>query len=936
MRVFQFIVFFLVFGATLKAQELPPVQNYLPQEYLAGNQNWGIAQDDDRNLYFANNAGLLTYNGSQFKLYNSPNSTILRSVNARDDKIFTGAYMDFGYWQKDEKGLLNYTSLVKELNIDVVEDEQFWNILFIDKYIAFQSLNNIYLYDSEIEQIQLIAADDVLLKSYKLENTIFYQVSAQGLYKIEGGKPKLLFSSEVYLNDVIVSIHYNASRELILLTQNNGFFVYDAVRGVKKWEVQSNEILARESVYSAIPTNDGELIVGTVANGLYKVDTTGAIVAHLNQSKGLANNTVLSTFEDMDGNAWLGLDNGISVVNFHSPFRVFQDVEGELGTVYTSAVFEDHLYLGTNQGLFSKPLNDQDDFKLIPGTRGQVWKLKEVKGTLFCGHNLGTFIIHNDAAHMISYVTGAWDFKTISWNDDLIVQGNYSGLFVLQRKGDTWELRNKLEGFDISSRFFEIYDQQTILVSHEYKGVFKLDIAEDLQRVNDYQIISEDSNGAKSGLVKYQGEILYGYNNGILKYDAAQEKLVKDTIYSQGLLENTEYVSGKLIADDKQDLLWGFTQDGLVYFGSASLDQELVARRIAFPSQKRKDMQGYENLVSLGENQYLLGFAGGYSIFDLEDFDTNSYTIQLQSVENKFRESEAQYFSTLSEKDFEAKLNNPAFTFSVPVYGKFQAVEYQYRLLGLYENWSPWTTETSAYFENLPHGDYTFEVRARVNNQLTENTIQYSFAIARPWYISILAIILYVIAFVALLILFHLNNRRYYNRQREKLIERNKRELEMANVKNEGELIKLRNEKLQDDVESKNRELAVSTMSMVKKNELLNKIKKDLLSAKNKDDIRGVIKNIDKSLNNNKDWEFFEEAFNNADTDFLHKIKDLHPNLTPSDLKLCAYLRLNLSSKEIAPLLNISVRSVEIKRYRLRKKMELEHEASLTDYILSI
>ncbi|MEM6517122.1 MAG: LuxR C-terminal-related transcriptional regulator [Bacteroidota bacterium] len=97
-----------------------------------------------------------------------------------------------------------------------------------------------------------------------------------------------------------------------------------------------------------------------------------------------------------------------------------------------------------------------------------------------------------------------------------------------------------------------------------------------------------------------------------------------------------------------------------------------------------------------------------------------------------------------------------------------------------------------------------------------------------------------------------------------------------------------------------------------------------------------VIKIIDKNINNKDDWKFFQEAFNNADKDFLKKIKSIHPNLTPNDLRLCAYLRLNLTSKEIAPLLNISPKSVEVKRYRLRKKMNLEHQEGLTDYILAI
>ena len=74
----------------------------------------------------------------------------------------------------------------------------------------------------------------------------------------------------------------------------------------------------------------------------------------------------------------------------------------------------------------------------------------------------------------------------------------------------------------------------------------------------------------------------------------------------------------------------------------------------------------------------------------------------------------------------------------------------------------------------------------------------------------------------------------------------------------------------------------------------------------------------------------------NTDKEFFKKIKSLHPALTSNDLRLCAYLRLNLTSKEIAPLLNISVRSVEIKRYRLRKKMDLTHEQGLVEYILAV
>ena len=178
--------------------------------------------------------------------------------------------------------------------------------------------------------------------------------------------------------------------------------------------------------------------------------------------------------------------------------------------------------------------------------------------------------------------------------------------------------------------------------------------------------------------------------------------------------------------------------------------------------------------------------------------------------------------------------------------------------------------------------------------------------------------------------------KRYYKKQRERLLRKKTREFEVKELENNQKLMRFKNDKLREDIEAKNRELGMSTMNLIKKNEFLNSLKKELTDVEDGKALKHVIKIIDKNINNTDDWNLFQEAFNNADKDFLKKIKQLHPSLTANDLRLCAYLRLNLSSKEIAPLLNISPRSVEVKRYRLRKKMELAHETSLTNYILEL
>jgi DNA-binding CsgD family transcriptional regulator len=172
-----------------------------------------------------------------------------------------------------------------------------------------------------------------------------------------------------------------------------------------------------------------------------------------------------------------------------------------------------------------------------------------------------------------------------------------------------------------------------------------------------------------------------------------------------------------------------------------------------------------------------------------------------------------------------------------------------------------------------------------------------------------------------------------------KLIEENNRLLEIKELEIEQQLMKLENEKLILDVDLKNKELAATSMNLNSKNELLAFIKEDLKKtseSNNSLSVKSVIRTINKNITEEDSWKVFKEAFDNADKDFLKKIKQAHSSLTPNDLRLCAYLRLNLSSKEIAPLLNISLRSVEIKRYRLRKKMDLHHEQGLVEYIISV
>ncbi|RZL14068.1 MAG: transcriptional regulator, partial [Pedobacter sp.] len=156
-------------------------------------------------------------------------------------------------------------------------------------------------------------------------------------------------------------------------------------------------------------------------------------------------------------------------------------------------------------------------------------------------------------------------------------------------------------------------------------------------------------------------------------------------------------------------------------------------------------------------------------------------------------------------------------------------------------------------------------------------------------------------------------------------------------------IIKLQTENLHAELAAKNRELSNSAMSLVYKNELLNNLSNDILKLRDEhgnklaeEQVRKIQKVISDGLNDERDWDLFEHSFNEAHESFFRKLKANHPTLVPNDLKLCAYLRMNMSSKEIASLLNITLRGVEIRRYRLRKKLEVSHDKNLSEFLMEL
>ena len=604
--------------------------------------------------------------------------------------------------------------------------------------------------------------------------------------------------------------------------------------------------------------------------------------------------------------------------------------------MYTSLIFNDRLYVGTNQGLFVFD-KKADKFNKIAKTEGQVWKLRVIDNTLFCCHTNGVFQIDDSKARRLEATKGTWDIKTIPGNPDLLITGTYEGLVLLSKKrNNKWQFYKRIQGLNFSSRFFEFLSIDKLLVSHGYKGLFTYQLASNYNSIE--LLYKQQHKGVGATIFPFKGGIKYATLDGLYTINPFNTVARPDTTLNN-LLKNKYYKPKSIfLGEEGTSNIWNFTDKGLLNLYESTYNKEFTLKHIELPSSLIEGLgvAGFENIANLNGEQYIIGLSEGYVSLTISEMEFEGIPVTIDRVIAIDENKQERLLDLQKPISLEANQNSLILQYALDNHNKFVEPTVLYKLTED-EGWSEVPENaTQLVLNNLMPGDYQVSLATRNNEKIYEQKGQFHFSIKKPWYTTRTAIIGYVALVFMLLFFIHKRNEAIHKKRQQRIEKENEEKLRRKKIKAKREVVKLKNEKLKDEISTKNKELATATMNIIKKNEFLNQVKNQLIKVKTVNDVKSVVKTIDKNINNKDDWHQFEKAFNNADKDFLFKIKEKHPALTANDLRLCAYLRLNLSSKEIAPLLNISLRSVEVKRYRLRKKLELPHEANLIDYIINV
>ena len=949
-----------IFALTTSAQ-IPTLRNFSPIEYNGGTQNWQISEIRDNLMAFANNHGLIVFDGENWQIHRVANYTSVRSVafDAKKLCVYAGASDEFGYFDINTATFnVEYHSLSKLLPANMRIFGEIWKIhLLPSGEVLFQGREHLFSLRQGNKLITLKTAGAI--DNSSLVGDRVYVSTNTGIYIYHGGKlSPLPGTGNLTGKRVSGVVQYNG--KVMFVTMSDGLFIYDG-HTATPFELDISPLLKDNNVFCAA-AGKRYIGFGTIKNGLIVKDLQTGSNYYVNTNTGLQNNTVLSMSFDSLDNIWLGLDMGLSYVMLESSYGNLLGANNTIGTGYTSAISGNQLYMGTNQGLFSIPFPLQNSIlppkaQTVEGVVGQIWSLQNIDGTLLCGANDGAYIVGAGTVRRIDGLGGTWGFRKLNDHPGYLLTCDYDGLAVLKQEGGSITLHSRLSNFHEASGNFEQDSDGSIWLSHWHKGVWHFRLSDDMTRVENLEyyhngagLVADDNNL----VCKIDGRVYVSSVDGFHQYDERNRKL-KHCDWMNNLF-NT-YGEALHVTQAPDGMIIAYKADYLAV-AERQHNGKYQSRQVGYGNMVQQMQMGLGNIGFLENRQIVLNSNNGFFVMRPQKKDAAKTNHVMVSRIYSTNTGDTLVYMRCPELVKEEvvlphSLNSIRIEYVMPEYRGEKGVLYSCYLEGYEKEMSTMSHSSSKEYTKLEKGKYIFHVKARNLVDGTESESQIVIRILPAWYETWWAYLLYIILAVTGMwaLLRYMNLRaekelRKVKKEKERQMKEQQMEFHLAEEKKEKELAKLRSKQLEVELKHKSSELSDSAMNLVRKNDMLQAIDQNMeqlsesvrreeTKARLVKKIGDIRKEIKMHMNDDDNWNKFEENFNLVYDNFSQKIMEAFPQLKKSDLKLCVYLRMGLSSKEMASLLNTSVRSIETARYRLRKKLDIDTGSNLTDFIQS-
>ncbi|HLP05172.1 MAG TPA: triple tyrosine motif-containing protein [Paludibacter sp.] len=937
----------------------PLVRNFTRSDYNAGNQNWGIAQSGSNSMYFANNSGLLEFDGRHWTTYPITNGTNVRAVLAgMDGRFYASTFNDFGYYEEKKNGGFVYYSLFGKVRGNHVHSNELFAIHQGERKIYFRGENTVYEYDGKT--VRAIRLNYKIDASACVHNVLFVASEQKGVFMLNGRFFVRIPGSEALVNKKVVSILPFQGNKILFATSFNGVYIFDGST-VMPYHTNFDDFLVKNQVFCAA-TNGKQLVFGTVQRGVVIQDIASNKVTYINTYTGLQNNTILSATFDNQQNLWLGLDKGIDYVMLNTPIMNMFGTNNLYGSGYTSILDRDILYFGTNQGLYfaTYPLPESMlpvQLQLMKGMEGQVWCLDKVGNTLFCGNDQGGFILNNGCAERIVGLPGTWSFKPVVNQPGMVLGCSYQGLFILKKQGEKWSFSHFIKGkFHESSPMFEQDGDGSLWFSHWQKGLFRLELDPGMDSITHIELYNRQKgfpSNRNNTLFRIGKEIVFSSERGFYTYNKRTDRMQPHAKWNNLFSSTPAYI--RLHETPKGDV-W-CVSGRFIGLAKKLPDNSYRMDSLTYNILQPKIITGFEHFNFINQSNVILNTEDGFCLIDMDEkpvpgnvFKVFLHTVSVTNNNISMVAGKRGLNGNLPEK-FSHDQNSLRFQFVAPEYRGEGLVKYSYKLENYDANWSEFSPDDIKEYTQLPKGNYVFRVRAHDILEKGVAECSFHFVVLPAWYETQVAYLVYGVLLVMAIVglIFYVNHKSKkgamaMEMKKEQELEQQKQQFEAETSEKKREIKELKRQQLQHELRHKSQELASSTMNLIRKNEMLlnimDNISKVSSEIRNSPDTASILsqlgkmeRSIKQNIENDDNWKRFEENFDLVYENYLKRLGETYSDLNTSDKRLCAYLKMDLSSKDIASLMNMSVRSVEMSRYRLRKKMGLDRDTNLSDYL---
>lgn len=892
------------------------VRNIDAGEYRGDVQVWDLVSDSDGHLYAATGGGLSVWDGIRWSVYPTSDLPIFRCLayDAQTGRIYAGADNEFGYFVRDSYGGYEYTRLHRNPRSEV--PEIFWRIILHDGAGYFQTHEQIYRYDLQSGRIAPVLTEGTVGYIHAVGDEIWFQ---NGSALCELRPDGAVVKTGIALSDRVVAVHPQDGG-YILITERSGIFAWNG-EALHPVDRQLNALLARVRLFAADRTSDGRYLLGSVMDGLYVVDDKWQIDRHFGMREGLLHTTVLTVAQTAAGDIWLGLDGGMARIEASGAGTVVTSRWQEIGSVYDVAQYEGTLYAGTNKGLFR--YDGDGAFRLIEGTQGQVWRLIRADDALVVCHDAGTFTLSHGVLHRNDDCS-VWQLLPWGEGKDRWIGADFRGGFTIYeiQAGRLYPLK-KVEGYGGVHSDMGIDRFQNVWVQNRAGDPVRIRLDADDRAVD----VRTFSPGGPQGMLyraRLDNDVFFFRGHDVLGYDINCDSLVRNEYYSSMLGVVGDAPTALTQAGDRIFCIYA---DGVGMLGRQG-NRFFDYGRLNMPQGLNMIPSRARRVIPIDGHTIAIGLQNGVYLFDTRMQDEEyrqPRTPRLERVQLHLRDT-SEFMELRSADELYAVPQN---------YGSIEV-----RLSNLYSHGQvrysvddgPWMTASGLpafRLNDLQSGKHTLRIRNLDPVNPPSEPLELVFDVAYPWYLQwrFIGCMLLAAAGIGLIVRYFF--RRGVERQRRTLLREQERLFEQEKKEHDIELLRV-------ELRERERKLINLTMMGIQRNTMLGELRREVEQFPDQEQRRRVLRRIDSYMNDKENHELFEKYFNTIHDGFFTRLLERHPGLTSNEMRICAYIKLNLSTKEMAAYMNISPSSVEIARHRLRRKMKLASEVNLQHYVSAI